>query len=177
MCYTGKLCFSYTPAESIYAFQRDRFQVLPNAFAILHHRDILQSKWAFWHELIPATDDLIQKVLSLTVLHILDIYTQSSEVFIENLFYQSIDIRVRECFLASRVDHCSVLIQDIIILQDVLSGIEVPSLDLLLYGGDFFRQHRALIERLVIWDRCKEGRVEHTKELISSKNAHDIVLW
>ena len=66
------------------------------------------------------------------------------------------------------------VVEYVIVLQNVLSYVEIASLNLFLYRSDIFRQHLALDEWVSLWVTL-EARKD-AKKLVPSKYTHDIIL-
>ena len=67
------------------------------------------------------------------------------------------------------------VVEYVIVLQNVLSYVEIASLNLFLYRSDIFRQHLALDEWVSLWVTL-EARKD-AKKLVPSKYTHDIITW
>jgi hypothetical protein len=61
------------------------------------------------------------------------------------------DISTREDLRSTRVYRETVMIEDIIVFEDMFPDIKISSFDLFLYGGDIFREHTTLDERISLW--------------------------
>ena len=66
------------------------------------------------------------------------------------------------------------MVEYVIVLQNVLSYVEIASLNLFLYRSDIFRQHLALDELISLWVTL-EARKDANK-LVSTEYTHDIIL-
>ena len=77
--------------------------------------------------------------------------------------------------ISARIYGKAVMIEDIIILEYMFSDIKISPLNLFLYSGDIFHEGFTLYKWISLGMRFKTCK--NTKKSISSKNAHDVILW
>lgn len=69
------------------------------------------------------------------------------------------------------------LIEYVVVFENMLPYVEIPSFNLLLNAGDTVGNERRLHDGFVVWGSGSERRVEHGTEPVTSEYPHDIVRW